>query len=93
MSPEYMNGNTSQIWMYERRIGNSDWIMEGIKYIETNEEGMYEDHTISKAFELHVQVNQLVILHHPNCLKHPEKFKQKVREQLEITYQKLLETY
>ena len=63
--PSHMQSDTPMIWMYCRRMGDKNWCMRGLKYIETDDTGMYQEHQIQSAFELHVQDKQLVVLHHP----------------------------
>ena len=94
--PDHMKGNTSKIWMWHRRSGNKNWIMEGIRYVVTDETGRYKNHQLSEMYELHVQENQLVILHHPNCKKDQvttNKFLSKVRKHLEKIYEDLKDMY
>ncbi len=92
--PAHLEGNTALTWMYERRVGNQNWIMEGIKYLQTDEEGKYmEDRQIVKAFELHTQDNQLIVVHHPNCLKDKDMFRAKIKTHLEKIYQGLQERF
>lgn len=92
--PKHLEGNTALTWMYERRIGNTDWIMEGLRYLETDEQGTYlEDRQIAKAFELHTHNDQLIIVHHPNCMNNEELFHKKIRKTLEKIYQGLQERF
>jgi hypothetical protein len=91
--PKHLEGNTSLIWMHQRRSGNTDWVMTGLKYITTDENGLYKQHQLEKAFELHVQEKQLIVLHHPNCLIDKVKFESKVRGMLEKINQDLQDRY
>ena len=91
--PKHLEGNTSLIWMHQRRSGNADWMLEGLKLIETDEQGKYKEQHLSAAFELHVKGNQLIILHHPNCIKNVALFKSKVKSMLESIYSGLKDRY
>ena len=91
--PKHLEGNTSLIWMHQRRAGNADWMLEGIKLIETDIDGKHKQHQLSKAIELHVKENQLIVLYHPNCTKDVGKFKSKVKSMLESIYSGLKDRY
>ena len=91
--PAHMKNDTSIIWMYCRRMGDKSWIMRGIEYQETDDQGMYEGHQLMSAFELHVKKSQLIVLHHPSVMKQHRKFLGLVRESLEKTFKILHEEY
>ena len=91
--PKHLEGNTALTWMHQRRSGNDDWMLTGLKYIETDESGAYKQHQLTSAIELHVQEKQLIVLHHPNCMKDEGKFRFKVKKMLENINSSLQERY
>ena len=89
--PEHVKGNTSLIWMQERLEGNKDWPLEGLIYIVTDETGRYKDIQIKKAFEIHDQGNQIIVLHHPKYA--PLDLERKLKQTILEKYDELNQEY
>jgi hypothetical protein len=86
--PKHIDGNTSLIWMYERSIKkNPDWCLEGLMYQETDESGLYQGIQLSDAFEIHEQLNQVIILHHPKYTR--DQLKPHVKKKIMTRYENL----